>query len=155
MEKNNFGTLFGTLLHGGDYNPEQWLHSPEILETDIAYFKKAHINEVTLGVFSWSMLEPEEGVFQFQWMEEMIQKLYRNGISVILATPSGARPKKRPETTRPSSPSRTMSALARVPMSSFNAESSADLPAPVSPVRTVRPAHGSSVASRMSARFCT
>ena len=32
---------FGKMLHGGDYNPEQWLHSPEILEKDIEYFKKA------------------------------------------------------------------------------------------------------------------
>ena len=81
------------LLHGGDYNPEQWLLYPEILEQDIAYFKKAHINEVSLGIFSWAVLEPEEGKYCFQWMEEIIDKLYQNGISVILATPSGARPK--------------------------------------------------------------
>lgn len=84
---------FNTLLHGGDYNPEQWLHSPEILEKDIEYFKKAHINEVSLGIFSWSVLEPEEGKYNFGWMEEIINRLYDNGISVILATPSGARPK--------------------------------------------------------------
>lgn len=84
---------FGKLLHGGDYNPEQWLDSPEFLEKDIAYFKKADINEVSLGIFSWSMLEPEEGKFHFEWMEEIIGKLYENGISTILATPSGARPK--------------------------------------------------------------
>ena len=30
---------FGKLLHGGDYNPEQWLDYPEILEQDLAYFK--------------------------------------------------------------------------------------------------------------------
>lgn len=81
------------LLHGGDYNPEQWLEYPEILEQDIYYFKKAHINVVSLGIFSWSMLEPEEGKFQFQWMEEIIEQLYQNGIYVILATPSGAKPK--------------------------------------------------------------
>ena len=48
-------------LHGGDYNPEQWLDHPEILKTDIKYFKKAHINTVSLGIFSWSVLEPKEG----------------------------------------------------------------------------------------------
>ena len=84
---------FGKMLHGGDYNPEQWLHSPEILEKDIEYFKKARINEVSMGIFSWAMLEPEEGVFRFEWMENIINRLYENGISVILATPSGARPK--------------------------------------------------------------
>ena len=84
---------FGKMLHGGDYNPEQWLHMPEILDKDIEYFKKAHINEVSLGIFSWSMLEPEEGVFNFEWMGNIIDRLYENGISTILATPTGARPK--------------------------------------------------------------
>ena len=51
---------FGKMLHGGDYNPEQWLHSPEILEKDIEYFKKAKINEVSLCIFSWAVLEPVE-----------------------------------------------------------------------------------------------
>lgn len=80
-------------LHGGDYNPEQWLDMPEILEKDIEFFKKAHINSVSMGIFSWSMLEPEEGKYEFDWMKERIDRLYENGISVILSTPSGARPK--------------------------------------------------------------
>lgn len=83
----------GRILHGGDYNPEQWLDSPEILEKDIAYMKEAHINEATVGIFSWSSLEPEEGNFDFSWLEERINILYENGIRVILATPSGSRPK--------------------------------------------------------------
>lgn len=83
----------GQFLHGGDYNPEQWLNHPEILETDIAYFKKAHINTVTLGMFSWSVLEPDEGVYQFEWLEHIIERMHEQGIRVILGTPSGARPK--------------------------------------------------------------
>ena len=86
-------TNMNKILYGGDYNPEQWLHMPEILEKDVEYFKKAHINTVTLGVFSWSALEPEEGRYEFGWLKERIDTLYKNGISVILATPSGARPK--------------------------------------------------------------
>lgn len=81
------------LLHGGDYNPEQWLQRPDILEKDIEYFKKAKINTVTMGMFSWAVLEPEEGVYHFEWMQEIIDRMYENGIYVILATPSGARPK--------------------------------------------------------------
>ena len=53
------------LLHGGDYNPEQWLDRPDILKEDIRMMKKAKVNVVTLGVFSWSVLEPEEGNYQF------------------------------------------------------------------------------------------
>ncbi len=85
--------FFDTLLHGGDYNPEQWLHDPEIFRQDLERMAQAKINVVSLGMFSWSMLEPEEGLFQFDWMEEVIQKLHKQGISVFLATPSGARPK--------------------------------------------------------------
>lgn len=81
------------LLHGGDYNPEQWLDRPDILEKDLEMLEASGCNVVTLGVFSWSTLEPEEGVFQFEWLQEIIEKLYRRGISTILATPSAARPK--------------------------------------------------------------
>lgn len=84
---------YQNLFHGGDYNPEQWLDRPDILEKDIEYFKKAHINTVSVGIFSWAMLEPEEGNYDFDWLEMVINRLYQNGISVILATPSGARPK--------------------------------------------------------------
>ena len=31
---------YGNYLHGGDYNPEQWLDRPDILQKDIEYFKK-------------------------------------------------------------------------------------------------------------------
>lgn len=82
----------GCLMHGGDYNPEQWLSMPEILETDIERFKEAKINTVSMGIFSWAKLEPKEGCYDFEWMEKIINRLYENGISVILATPSGARP---------------------------------------------------------------
>lgn len=81
------------ILHGGDYNPEQWLGTPEILDKDLEFMKEAKINTVTLGVFSWGVLEPAEGEFHFQWLEDIIERLYQEGISTILATPSGARPK--------------------------------------------------------------
>ena len=80
------------MLHGGDYNPEQWLDQPEVLEEDIRLFRKAHINCVSLGIFSWAKLEPEEGVYDFGWLDEIIDRLYANGIYTVLATPSGARP---------------------------------------------------------------
>ena len=83
---------FDKLLYGGDYNPDQWMEYPEILAEDIRLMKKAHINTVSLGIFAWAKLEPEEGVYDFDWLEEIINRLYENGISVNLATPSGARP---------------------------------------------------------------
>ena len=80
------------LLHGGDYNPEQWLDRPDILAQDIELMKKARVNTVTLGVFSWSTLEPQEGVYTLDWLADIIHNLYANGVRTILATPSAARP---------------------------------------------------------------
>ena len=65
------------LLHGGDYNPEQWLKRPDILEKDIDMLEESGCNVVSLGIFSWSTLEPEEGVFHFEWLQEIIDKLYK------------------------------------------------------------------------------
>ncbi len=92
------------LLHGADYNPDQWLDRPEVLARDIEWMKKAHVNCVSLGIFAWSALEPEEGRYEFGWMDRIIDSLYQNGIYTDLATPSGARPawlaKKYPEVLR-------------------------------------------------------
>lgn len=91
-------------LHGGDYNAEQWIDRPDILAEDIRLMKKAHVNVVTLGVFSWSMYEPKENEFHFEWLDKIMDDLYANGIYVILATPSGGKPpwmiKKYPEIMR-------------------------------------------------------
>lgn len=80
------------LLHGADYNPEQWINIPGVIEQDIPLMKQAHCNVMSVGIFSWAMLEPEEGNYQFQWLDEVLDNLYAQGIHVFLATPSGARP---------------------------------------------------------------
>lgn len=95
MERQSISNQF---IYGGDYNPEQWLDRPDILARDLEMMQKARINTVTLGVFSWSTLEPEEGVFRLEWLKEMVDNLYAHGIRVILATPSGARPRWLAET---------------------------------------------------------
>ncbi len=86
-------TNMNGFIYGGDYNPEQWLDRPDILEEDIRLMKIAKINVVALGIFSWAVEEPQEGVFNFDWLEDIVNNLYENGISTILATPSGARPR--------------------------------------------------------------
>ena len=80
------------LLHGGDYNPDQWLKYPEILEEDIRLMKEAHVNCVSLGIFAWATLEPDEGRYELDWLEKIIDRLYAEGIYTILATPTAARP---------------------------------------------------------------
>lgn len=80
------------MLHGADYNPEQWLRYPEVLEEDIRLMKLANCNVMSVGIFSWVSLEPEEGVFTFDWLDGVLDRFAANGIYAFLATPSGARP---------------------------------------------------------------
>jgi beta-galactosidase len=80
------------LLHGADYNPDQWLDRPEVLEEDIRLMKEARCNVMSVGIFSWAGLEPREGEFEFGWLDSVMDRLVENGIRVILATPSGAKP---------------------------------------------------------------
>ena len=92
------------LRYGADYNPDQWLDRPDILVQDIALMKKANVNVVSLGIFAWATLEPAEGEYNLDWMAKVIDDLYEAGVSVNLATPSGARPawmtRKYPEVLR-------------------------------------------------------
>ena len=81
-----------TILHGGDYNPDQWLAHPGVIDTDFALFERAHINTITIGVFAWATLEPKEGCYEFGWLDAIFARAERQGMNVILATPSGAKP---------------------------------------------------------------
>lgn len=88
-----FNPLFGQSIHyGADYNPEQWLHMPEILKDDLRMMPEAHMNIMSLGMFSWAALEKEEGVFDSSWLDRVLDNLNEHGIKVFLSTPSGARP---------------------------------------------------------------
>jgi len=78
------------LVFGGDYNPEQW---PEaIWHDDVAMMANAGVNLVTLGVFSWSRLEPEEGRFDFFWLDRVLDLLDAHGIKADLATGTASPP---------------------------------------------------------------
>lgn len=83
---------FSRMLHGADYNPDQWKDTPEIWDEDMRLMKLAHCNVMSVGIFAWAALEPEEGRFEFGWLDEIMDRLAENGMYAILATPSGARP---------------------------------------------------------------
>lgn len=80
----------GRILFGGDYNPEQW--SRETWLEDVRLMALAHVTTVTVGVFAWSSIEPREGVYEFGWLDEVMNLLAENGIGVILATPTASPP---------------------------------------------------------------
>ena len=84
---------FPHFIHGADYNPEQWLEVKQIWDEDMALMKQANCNEMTVGIFSWSTIEPREGEYDFSFLDEIIEKIGANGGKVILSTPSGARPR--------------------------------------------------------------
>ena len=79
-------------LHGGDYNPDQWIATPEIWREDMRLMKLSGCNAMSVGIFSWVALEPEEGKFTFYWLDRIMDLLAENGGYAVLATPSGARP---------------------------------------------------------------
>lgn len=78
------------LFYGGDYNPEQW--SREVWLEDMRLMREAGVNLVTLGVFSWAKIETSDGVYEFGWLDEIINLLHENGIGVDLATATASPP---------------------------------------------------------------
>ncbi|NLZ07777.1 MAG: beta-galactosidase [Phycisphaerae bacterium] len=92
----------GAMLIGVDYYPEHWPR--DRWETDARLMKEAGFNVVRLAEFSWINMEPEEGRFEFGWLDEAVTLLGRHGIRVILGTPTAVMPawvaRKYPETLR-------------------------------------------------------
>jgi len=82
--------LGGKLAYGADYNPEQWPESywPE----DVRLMREAGVNLVSVGIFSWALLEPKEGLYDFGWLDRIIDLLHVNGIAVDLANASATPP---------------------------------------------------------------
>ncbi|ADI11746.1 putative beta-galactosidase [Streptomyces bingchenggensis BCW-1] len=78
------------VVFGGDYNPEQWPR--DVWDEDIRLMKEAGLGMVTIGVFSWSALEPADGVFEMDWLDDVVDRLHAGGIAVDLATPNAAPP---------------------------------------------------------------
>lgn len=80
------------MLHGGDYNPEQWLHRSDILEEDAQLMRRAGMTAASVGIFSWATLQSAEDRWDFAWLDGVFDRLHAQGVGIILATPSGARP---------------------------------------------------------------
>ncbi len=79
-----------SLAFGGDYNPEQW--PEDVWVEDVRLMREAGVSMVTVGVFSWALLEPAEGEYDFAWLDRVLELLHDAGILVDLATPTAAPP---------------------------------------------------------------
>lgn len=78
------------IRYGGDYNPEQW--PQDVWHEDVALMQQAGINLVSIGIFSWALLEPRDGEFEFGFLDNIMDLLASAGIDVDLGTPTAAPP---------------------------------------------------------------
>jgi beta-galactosidase len=78
------------LAYGGEYNPEQW--PAEVWEADVALMRAAGVTLVSVGIFSWGMLEPRPGQYEWDWLDRVLGMLHDAGIAVDLGTPTAAPP---------------------------------------------------------------
>ncbi|MFE4616753.1 beta-galactosidase [Streptomyces sp. NPDC056747] len=90
MTTRSITDRLGGLAFGGDYNPEQW--DEPVWKEDDELMRRARVNLATVGVFSWALLEPEEGRYDFAWLDAHIDRLHTNGVAVDLATPTASPP---------------------------------------------------------------
>ena len=78
------------IAYGGDWNPEQWDRETNL--RDIERMVRAGVNLISLGIFSWASLEPEEGHYDLEWLADLIDQLHSAGIGVDLANGTASPP---------------------------------------------------------------
>ena len=81
---------FDGLVYGGDYNPEQWPLETQL--EDVELMREAGVNLLSVAIFSWAMLEPREGEYDFDWLDAVLDRLHGAGIRVALATATASPP---------------------------------------------------------------
>ena len=71
MERHRF---FDFIPFGGDYNPDQWIRTPDVWDEDMRLMKLSDCNAMSIGIFAWSALEPEEGRYDWSEAEERMAR---------------------------------------------------------------------------------
>lgn len=84
------GIRLDALAYGGDYNPDQW--SEEVWLEDARLMREAGVNLVSLPVFSWPQLEVAPGVYEWGWLDRVLEILSDAGIRIDLATATATPP---------------------------------------------------------------
>jgi beta-galactosidase len=82
---------------GAEYNPEQWTAAmgypdESIWQEDLRLMRQARINLVTLGVFGWASIQPDEETYSMEWLDRILDLLAEADIGVCLATGTAAQP---------------------------------------------------------------
>lgn len=88
-KKNYFdnGDLF---LVGSYYYPEHWLQ--EQWERDFKKMAELGFHFTHFGEFAWANFEPEEGKFDFSWLDEAIRLASEQNLKIVLCTPTPTPP---------------------------------------------------------------
>jgi beta-galactosidase len=88
------------MYFGVDYYPEQWVfpyggtaeHPEAQWVEDAKLMQAAGVNVVRIGEFTWGLCEPEDGRYDFEWLQRVMNLLGEHGIKVVLGTPTAAPP---------------------------------------------------------------
>jgi beta-galactosidase len=75
---------------GADYYPEHWPEERWPVDADLMV--EAGFNIVRLAEFAWSLMEPTESHFDFEWLDRAINILSDQGIHIVLGTPTASPP---------------------------------------------------------------
>ena len=76
---------------GTCYYPEHW--SVDLWSQDAKRMVEVGLTWVRIGEFAWSRLEPQNGVYNFQWLDRVIEILGSAGLKIVLGTPTAAPPR--------------------------------------------------------------
>ncbi len=79
------------MYFGADYYPEHW--PKERWAVDAKLMKEAGFNLIRVAEFAWAKLEPAEGHWDFGWLDEALDVFYKEGIQVVMGTPTATPPK--------------------------------------------------------------
>ena len=78
------------LTMGTCYYPEHW--DKKLWADDLDRMKKAGISVIRIAEFAWSKVEPEEGVFTYDFFDEFLDLCSEKQMKVIFGTPTATPP---------------------------------------------------------------
>ncbi len=90
LQPATLGRLPQKVLFGAAYYHEYQPH--ERLERDLDLMMAAHFSVIRVGESVWSTWEPEEGVYDLDWLQPIVEAAHDRGISVVIGTPTYAVP---------------------------------------------------------------
>jgi beta-galactosidase len=75
----------GTSYYPETIDPSEW-------ERDLDTMKKAGISVIRILDFAWTVVEPREGIYEWEWLDRFIELAQKKSIAVILCTPTATPP---------------------------------------------------------------